>query len=116
MSKKTNQEYRGKLENEARTILAEEFHHDVPADVPIRYFLSFKTEGRLGFLREAIFRLDTGNFGSCVMCRCEIEEEFLSKDLTTRLCFCCAASRDWGTDALRNNLSSNTDIEAYACP
>jgi RNA polymerase-binding transcription factor DksA len=110
-------EYRLLLENEARRILAEEFHHEVPVEVPIRYFLSFKTEGRLGALRDALYRLDTNAFGCCTLCRCEIDEAFLLQDLTTRLCLRCAVGREWGmendTDILSNNLNSNTSFESY---
>ena len=70
----------------------------MPPSVPVTYFLSYKTEGRLAALREALDRLDAGTFGYCVMCRCKITEKFLRKNPTTRLCLYCALGREWGTE------------------
>jgi len=71
-------------------------HQAVPETVPIHYFLSFKTEGWLAALRDALDPLDRGSYGRCMLCRCEIAEKFLRKNPTTRLCLCCALGREWG--------------------
>jgi len=89
--------YRTLLEAETRRVLAEEFHQAVPETVPIHYFLSFKSEGRLAALRDALDRLDRGSYGRCMLCRCEIAGKFLRNNPTTRLCLCCALGREWGT-------------------
>ncbi len=109
-----NTEYRVLLETDARRILAEEFHHDVPPEVPIRYFLSYKTEGRLAALRDALDRLDASTFGRCTLCRCEIDDEFLRQDLTTRLCLCCSLGRTWESEDHLDDLWKM--INAYTEP
>ncbi len=98
MTHKETDEYREILETEARRVLAEEFHQHVPKEVPIHYFLSYKTEGRLAALRDALERLERGTFGSCTLCRCRIAEKFLRQNPTTRLCLYCALGREWGSE------------------
>ena len=92
------EEYRRLLEDEARRVLADEFHQQVPPGVPVHFYLSFKTEGRLAELRETLDRLASGTFGYCMLCRCRIANKFLRKNPTTRLCLYCALGRDWGTE------------------
>jgi hypothetical protein len=98
MTHEENNEYRVMLEEEARRVLEEEFHQHVPPSVPVSYFLSYKTEGRLASLREALDRIEAGTFGYCLLCRCKIAEKFLRKNPTTRLCLYCALGREWGSE------------------
>ncbi len=102
MTQAQSQEYRVSLEIEIRRILKEDFHHDVPLEVPVRYFLSFKTEGPLAELREALFRLDTGSYGTCVVCHCEIADNYLRHKPAIRWCPRCAQSSDLETVTFHN--------------
>lgn len=104
MTQNEIEEYRQVLECQARHVLEEDFHQHVPPTVPIRYYLAFKTEGRLAALRDALERLEAGTFGTCTLCRRRIADNFLRQNPTTCLCLDCAFSRAPGSKRSHDDI------------
>ena len=77
------------LETAVEKILLEEYGQAVEPDVPIRYYLDFKSDGKLQEFREALDRLDRGTFGHCVLCSRPIPGRVLRRSPLTLLCEGC---------------------------
>jgi RNA polymerase-binding transcription factor DksA len=93
MSRKYERTLRTIIASEIIAILQDEYSVTVDAELPLRYYLDFKTQPRLMELREALDRLDRGNYGLCLICGGEIAPGVLHASPTQSLCPECDASR-----------------------
>ncbi len=80
---------RKKVEQEIRGILRDEYGLVVEGNMPVRYYLDFKTHQRLLDLREVLERMDRGTFGNCIVCGGSIPDSRLADNPAARLCATC---------------------------
>jgi len=92
MRKEPQQGIRKLVENEIVSILTDQYNQSVDPDVPVRYYLDFKVDARLFELRQALDRLDSGEFGRCSLCGIPIPARIVEASPTTQLCPSCDKS------------------------
>lgn len=66
------------------------------SDHEIDILLSFKSDHRLGELREALARVESGTYGYCIGCKRPLSRANLELDPATRVCSECEQSFNMG--------------------
>lgn len=77
------------VENELADILKERYALETEPEVPITYYLDFKTDERLLELQNVLERLDRGAYGRCISCGTDIRMMVLTAMPETRFCEPC---------------------------
>jgi RNA polymerase-binding transcription factor DksA len=62
------------------------------SDRDIDVVLSYKSDHRLGELREALARLESGTYGYCIGCKRRLSRSDLDEDPAKRVCVACEES------------------------
>ncbi|HTY58161.1 MAG TPA: hypothetical protein VMF59_05060 [Bacteroidota bacterium] len=62
------------------------------SDREVDILLSYKSDHRLGELREALARVESGTFGYCLGCKRPLNGSDLEQDPTKRMCPACEES------------------------
>ena len=62
------------------------------SDRDIDIVLSYKSDHRLGELREALARLESGTYGYCIGCKKPLSRADLKEDPAKRVCVACEES------------------------
>jgi len=71
---------------------AESFLTGQISDREIDILLSYKSDHRLGELREALARVESGTYGKCVACKQPLSRADLDEDPARRICSACEHS------------------------
>jgi hypothetical protein len=99
------------LETEVRRILHDDYEVDVEADVPVKYYLDFKSDSRLMDLRDALDKLERGKFGTCLSCGGPIELDVLRSSPGLSFCAECGESMHFGVEQFRPSGESHCRME-----
>jgi len=59
--------------------------------------LSYKSDSRLGELRQALERVENGTYGVCICCKRALNGAELAEDPAKRMCPACEASLSMGS-------------------
>jgi RNA polymerase-binding transcription factor DksA len=62
------------------------------SDREIDILLSYKSDHRLGELREALARIESGTYGKCIGCKQALSRADLEQDPARRVCSACEHS------------------------
>ncbi len=62
------------------------------SDREIDIVLSYKSDHRLGELREALARVESGTYGYCIGCKRPLSRADLEEDPAKRICLACEES------------------------
>ncbi len=71
---------------------AETFLTGQISDREIDILLSYKSDHRLGELREALARIESGTYGTCIGCKQPLSRADLQQDPARRICSACEHS------------------------
>ena len=71
---------------------AESFLTGQISDREIDILLSYKSDHRLGELREALARVESGTYGKCIGCKRQLSRADLEQDPARRICSACEHS------------------------
>ena len=71
---------------------AESFLSGQISDREIDILLSYKSDHRLGELREALARVESGTYGRCIGCKQPLSRADLQQDPARRVCSACEHS------------------------
>jgi RNA polymerase-binding transcription factor DksA len=71
---------------------AESFTSGQISDRDIDILLSYKSDHRLGELREALARVESGTYGYCIGCKSPLSHSDLVQDPAKRVCALCEES------------------------
>jgi hypothetical protein len=99
---------RSRIESEIITILNEQYGLSVEPNLPLRYYLDFKTFPRLVELREALNRLENGSLGQCLICNGQIAARLLEASPTRNLCPACDGTHQPGPHRQKNRVEQMT--------
>lgn len=80
---------RSRVEQEMRKILRDHYRVEVDSSTPIKYYLDFKSDERLLQLRDTLNRMETGTFGTCLLCGESIDIHLLNSAPASQFCRTC---------------------------
>jgi len=83
---------------------AEPFVTGQLSDRDIDILLSYKSDHRLGELREALARVESGTYGYCIGCKRRLSRPDLDGDPARRVCMECEASFNLRSQALQSSV------------
>jgi len=66
------------------------------SDREVDVALSYKSDSRLGELRQALKRVENGTYGVCICCKRALSGVELAEDPAKRMCPACEASLNMG--------------------
>ena len=78
------------------------------SDREIDILLSFKSDHRLGELREALARVESGTYGYCIGCKRTLSRADLERDPAARICSACEQSFNMGQRSVHTPLYTDT--------
>ncbi|HUI11757.1 MAG TPA: hypothetical protein VL221_15595 [Bacteroidota bacterium] len=73
------------------------------SDNEVDVALSYKSDSRLGELRQALKRLENGTYGVCIRCKRALSGAELADDPAKRVCPSCEASMSMGQIAVHGS-------------
>ena len=76
---------------------AEGVDADQLSDHDVDVALSYKSDSRLGELRQALQRVQNGTYGVCIRCKRALSGADLAEDPAKRMCPACEASLNMGS-------------------
>jgi RNA polymerase-binding transcription factor DksA len=80
---------RQRVEGEIASILKDQYGQSVDPQIPIKYYLDFKSDRSLIQLREALERIEKGTYGHCALCSQPIPNHVLENSPVAVLCGSC---------------------------
>jgi RNA polymerase-binding transcription factor DksA len=93
------------------------YHLDRPADSflsgqisdrEIDILLSYKSDRRLGELREALARVESGTYGYCIGCKRPLSHADLNEDPAKRVCVACEESFNMSHQPVHSPVYTNS--------
>ena len=78
------------------------------SDRDIDVVLSYKSDHRLGELREALARVESGTYGYCIGCKRPLSHADLKQDPAKRVCVACEESFNMSREPVHSPMFSNT--------
>lgn len=78
------------------------------SDQEVDILLSYKSDPKLGELRDALARLEKGTYGICIGCKQELSRVDLENDPARRICARCESAFAHGSQEIKQSQVSYT--------